>query len=254
MRTIQNVPYLPDGNPLHLADLYLPEEPGFATFCFFHGGGMTHGSKDVMRLAGTYLASRGFGVVSADYRLLPEVAWPAFLEDAAAAVAWTRSHIAEYGGSGKLYVGGNSAGAYLSMMLQFDRRWLAPYGIDPAEIAGYVHAAGQPTAHFAVLEARGIGKRRVIVDETAPLFYVGCAACYSPMLIVISENDMKNRLEQTELLRSTLRHFEVPEENVSYRLMPGKHCSYVRAVDETGESVFGKLAEEFFLQTGTEEA
>ncbi len=248
MRTILNVPYLEDGNPMHRADLYLPDEPGFATFLFFHGGGMTGGTKDVGVFAGEYLAKRGWGVVSADYRLMPEVEWPAFLEDAAAAVAWTKSHIAEYGGSGKLYVGGNSAGAYMSMMLQFDRRWLAPYGIDPTEIAGYVHAAGQPTAHFAVLESRGIDKRRVIVDETAPLYYVGCAESYSPMLIIISENDMKNRLEQTELLRSTLRHFEVPEEDVFYRLAPGKHCRYVRAVEENGGSVFGKRVEEFFLQ------
>ena len=54
---------------------------------------------------------------------------------------------------------------------------------------------------------------------------------------------------QTELLRSTLRHFEVPEENVSYQLMPGKHCVYVRALEENGDSVFGKLAEEFFRKT-----
>ena len=248
MRTYKNVPYLDDGSPMHLADLYLPDEPGFATFLFFHGGGMTKGTKDVGVFAGEYLAARGYGVVSADYRLMPEVQWPAFLGDAAAAVAWTKSHIAEYGGSGKLYVGGNSAGAYMSMMLQFDRRWFAPYGIDPAEIAGYIHAAGQPTAHFAVLDSRGIDPRRVIVDETAPLYYVGCAERYSPMLIVISENDMKNRLEQTELLRSTLRHFEVPEEDVFYRLVPGKHCAYVRAVEENGESVFGKLVEEFLLQ------
>ncbi len=249
MRTILNVPYLEDGNPMHLADLYLPDEPGFATFLFFHGGGMTGGSKDVGAFAGEYLAKRGWGVVSADYRLMPEVEWPAFLEDAAAAVAWTKSHIAEYGGSGKLYVGGNSAGAYMSMMLQFDRRWLAPHGIVPTDIAGYVHAAGQPTAHFAVLESRGIDKRRVIVDETAPLYYVGCDESYSPMLLVISENDMRNRLEQTELLRSTLLHFGVPEEDVCYRIMPGKHCRYVREIDENGDSVFGKLAEEFFRKT-----
>lgn len=254
MRTLKDISYLPDGNPLHRLDLYLPEKPGFSTFCYFHGGGLTHGTKDVGQIMGKYLAEHGFGVVSADYRLMPDAAWPDFLLDAAEAVAWTRTHIAEYGGGRKLFVGGSSAGGYLSMMLQFDRRWLAAHGISPTEIAGFLHAAGQPTAHFAVLDARGIDPRRVIVDETSPLYHVGCDKFYSPMLILISEQDIQNRAEQTELLRSTLRHFEVPEKNVSFRLMPGRHCAYIRALEENGDSVFGKLAKEFFLQTERNEA
>lgn len=47
---------------------------------------------------------------------------PEYTEDAAAAVAWAVKHIAEYGGSpSEIYVGGHSAGGYLTLMLCLDK-------------------------------------------------------------------------------------------------------------------------------------
>ena len=65
------------------------------------------------------------------------------------------------------------------MMLCFDERYLKEVGILPTEIAGYIHDAGQPTAHFNVLKELGQDSRRLIVDETAPLYFVGLKEKYA---------------------------------------------------------------------------
>ena len=93
------------------------------------------------------------------------------------------------------------------MMLCFDRRYLDAVGVDPLEISGWVHDAGQPTAHFVVLKNSGFDSKRIIVDETAPLYFIGVEKSHSPMHFIVSDNDMQNRYEQTLLLVSTLKHF-----------------------------------------------
>jgi hypothetical protein len=95
-----------------------------------------------------------------------------------------------------------------------------------------------------VLRERGIDSRRVIVDESAPLFHIGADEAYPPMLVIVSDNDMKNRYEQTMLVMSTLKHFGL-DENVKLQLMRSSHCAYVGKVDENGTSIFGKLVSDF---------
>ena len=69
----------------------------------------------------------------ADYRLYPQVRYPAFLQDGAQAVAWAVNHSAEYGADPKqLYVMGHSSGAYNAAMLALDGRWLKAVGLAPS--------------------------------------------------------------------------------------------------------------------------
>ena len=82
----------------------------------------------------------------------------------------------------KILVGGSSAGGYISMMLCFDNKYLKKHGINPSDITGYIHDSGQPTSHFTVLNHSGTDPRRVIVEERAPLYFVGLEKSYSPML------------------------------------------------------------------------
>ena len=127
-------------------DVYRPRNAdGHApVVVFLYGGGWDSGRKADYAFAGAALARQGFVTVIPDYRLYPEVRWPAFLEDSAAAVAWTRAHAAELGGDpGRLFLMGHSAGAYNAVMLAVDRRWLAPHGVDPRrDIRGVVGLAG----------------------------------------------------------------------------------------------------------------
>ena len=249
MKEIKNVFYAGNNDARQTLDIYLPEAESFKIFIYFHGGGLKGGSKNGYggKFA-EYLTAHGICVVSAEYRMYPEARYPDFIEDAASAVAWVKNNIGSYGKSLGIYVGGSSAGGYLSMMLCFDPRYLGAHGILPADIAGYVHDAGQPTAHFNVLAERGLDSRRVIVDETAPLYFVGLAESYSPMLVIYSDNDMVNRPQQTEVLLTTLRHFGYDQSKISVILKNGKHCAYVGRIDESGESEFAKMIAPFILE------
>src|SRR5690606_26802966 len=73
---------------------YPTDKKGFTTIVWFHGGGITGGEKHIPEK----LKNQGIAVVTVNYRLNPKVNCPAYIEDAAAAVAWTFNHITEFGG------------------------------------------------------------------------------------------------------------------------------------------------------------
>ena len=244
MKSIQDIVYNGFGQKL---DLNLPDGETKAVFVYFHGGGLEAGSKKADAAYHKYLTERGIAVADVNYRMYPEAKFPEFISDAADAVKWVKDHLPEYGIPEKIFVGGSSAGGYLSMMLCFDEKYLSERGIAPNSLAGYVHDAGQPTTHFNVLRERGVDTRRVIVDEAAPLYHIGKNgnAC-TDMLFIVSDNDMQNRYEQTMLTLSTLKHFGYPDEKIDLIVMNGKHCAYSLRVDEDGESAFGKIVYPFF--------
>jgi len=240
MRKFVDIPYAGNDHPMQMLDLYLPNTDEFPVFVYFHGGGLENGSRRDGRVMDDYLLTHGVAVAEVEYRMYPTARYPDFVEDAAAAVAWVCRHIGEYGRCRGVYVGGSSAGGYLSMMLCFDNRWLAPYGLAPTDLAGFVHDAGQPTTHFNVLRERGEDARRVIVDDAAPLYHIGKVTDLPPMLFIVSDNDMKGRYEQTQLVRATMQHFECDMSRVHYCEMHGTHCAYVHKTDENGDSILGK--------------
>jgi len=244
MKSIQNICYAPDTGLC--LDIHLPECDTFPVLVYLHGGGLESGHKAEFDDFFACVTARGIAVVSADYRLYPAAKYPDFLCDAAQAVAWTLQHMPEYGRITATYVSGSSAGGYLTQMLCFDKRWLGAHGIVPTDITAFIHDAGQPTCHFNVLRERGIDSRRVMVDDSCALYHVGEDEHYPPMLIIVSDNDMENRYEQTMLLVSTLKHFGHTE-NIRLQVMHGTHCSYIWETDAQGDNVLGKLCAQYIL-------
>jgi acetyl esterase/lipase len=121
-------------------DLYRPETPrpdGKAVI-FFYGGSWDSGTKDDYLFVGQALASRGVATVVADYRLYPEVRFPAFLDDAAQATRWAADNV----GLEKLHLMGHSAGAHIALMLAVDTPHLANAGVDRTKMAGVIGLAG----------------------------------------------------------------------------------------------------------------
>ena len=243
MRVFKDIPYDVRTDEQRL-DLYLPESNEFSVFVYFHGGGIEVGDKYDDKMFSRFLTDRGVAFATANYQMYPNAKYPDFINDAASAVSWVMNNISSYGKCKGVFVGGSSAGAYLSMMLCFDKRYLGTFGFDPLEISGWLHDAGQPTTHFNVLKERGIDSRRVIVDEASPLYHVGEALSYSPMTFIVSDNDMAVRYEQIMLMISTLKSFGV-EDTVKLKTMNGTHCKYVYKLDERGEPVFGNIILDF---------
>lgn len=134
-------------DPRQQLDIYLPL-PGAATgarplVVFFYGGSWSSGERASYRFVGEALASRGVVALVADYRLSPQVRYPAFLQDSAAAVRWAWEHAVELGADPqRIYLMGHSAGAYNAAMLALDPRWLGQVGLRPQHLAGWIGIAG----------------------------------------------------------------------------------------------------------------
>jgi acetyl esterase/lipase len=179
-------------------DVYYPTEAkDFATIVWFHGGGLTSGNRFVPG----QLKEQGVAVVAVNYRLSPRVKSPAYVEDAAAAVAWVFQNIGRYGGSDKrIFVSGHSAGGYLTSMIGLDKRWLAAYDIDANRIAGLIPFSGHTITHFTVRAERGIDGKQPLIDEMAPLFHVRANA--PPLLLITGGRDieMLGRYEENAYL------------------------------------------------------
>ncbi len=143
----------PDPAPeKHRLNLFLPDgaaEP-WPTVIFVHGGGWTEGDKDltvgyrdVYNNIGRFFAARGIGAAVVNYGLLPEVDWPAQIEDVARAVAFVHERIGRYGGDpGALFLMGHSAGAQLAARVALDTAALAPFGVPEEAICGVISVSG----------------------------------------------------------------------------------------------------------------
>jgi acetyl esterase/lipase len=110
---------------------------------FWYGGSWIEGSKADYRFVGTALAKQGFVVIIPDYRLYPQVTFPAFEEDGARAIAWAEQHAAQYGGDPThLVLMGHSAGGHTAAFLAFNHAFLTRFGADCRDIVGLVGLSG----------------------------------------------------------------------------------------------------------------
>jgi acetyl esterase/lipase len=114
----------PQGNDLQ-ADVHLP--PGDTVrpvIVFIHGGALMMGDRKLTPRPGSLLDAllkADYVVVSIDYRLAPKVKLPTILEDVRAACTWVRERGPELFriDPDNLFVIGQSAGAYLTLMTGF---------------------------------------------------------------------------------------------------------------------------------------
>lgn len=190
-------------------DVYYPTTvKNFATVVWFHGGGLKAGKRSVPE----QLKEQGVAVVAVNYRLHPKVKAPAYIEDAAASVAWTIRNIGKYGGSSKrVFVSGHSAGGYLTSMVGLDKRWLAVHEVDADSLAGLIPFSGHTITHFTVRAERGIGGKQPVIDDMAPLFHVRKDA--PPLLLITGDRELEmlGRYEENAYLWRMMQVIEHPD-------------------------------------------
>lgn len=216
----RDVPY--GEGPRRTLDLYVPAaaRAGTPLIVFFYGGRWDSGTKDWYRFVGQAFAARGYATAVPDYRVYPEVRYPAFVEDAAAAVAWVGAQRQKRGlGDGPIYLVGHSAGAHIAAMLALDARWLAAAGVDRCRtIAGAVGLAGPydflPLTDPVVREVFGPGPAGA---DTQPINDVTGQA--PPLLLIAGSAD------ETVLPRNTTRlaaRIRATGGTVEERILEGK--------------------------------
>lgn len=165
-------------DPRQALDVYAPRKrrPDTPIVVFFYGGSWDSGRRSDYRFLGASMASQGFVTIIPDYRIYPQVRWPAFLEDSALAARWARDHGAAYGGDpGRLVLMGHSAGAYNAAMLALDGRWLGKVGMAPdRDVRAMVGLAGPydflPLTSGELKQIFGPERQR---PDTQPINHVG---------------------------------------------------------------------------------
>lgn len=125
----KNIPY--DQGERHTLDVYVPQNPdeSMPVVVFIYGGAWKFGSKNDYPFVGHAFAAKGFVTVIPDYRLVPEVQYPGFLQDNADALKWVQDNVARFGGDPeRVFLVGHSAGAYNSVVLGMDGSFLRDAG------------------------------------------------------------------------------------------------------------------------------
>jgi len=217
-------------------DLYIPaNHPQFTCVVWLHGGGLTEGGKGewfTPAIAKSFAAA-GVGFMTVDYRLSPKVTYPAYIEDAAAAFAWAHAHLAEYGGDPqKVFLGGHSAGAYLTAMVGLDPRYLERYDLKPDAIAGLIPVSGQMMTHFTIRKERGLDEKRIIADEAAPIYHIRKDT--PPMLILMGDHDWPARDEENRYFAAAMK--VAGNSRVTYRQIADRtHDTIARRLAQVGD-------------------
>ncbi len=108
-------------------DIYTPNKPRSdqAVLVFIHGGSWSDGNKNMYKFIGEAFATQGFTTVISNYRMHPQVQYPEFVNDTAAAIAFTANRFS----GAPLFVLGHSAGAYNAMMVTVDPKYLEAQGM-----------------------------------------------------------------------------------------------------------------------------
>ena len=131
--------------PRQRLDVYAPPNATGAepVAVFFYGGSWDSGRRADYAWAGRALAAQGFLTLVPDYRIYPEVVFPDFLADGAAAVRWAVDNAGALGGDPKrIVLIGHSAGAYNAAMLALDPRYLKAAGVDPKVVRAFAGLSG----------------------------------------------------------------------------------------------------------------
>ncbi len=127
-------------------DIYVPKtnnQKPMPVVLFIYGGSWDSGDKKDYLFVAEAFTSKGYLTVIPDYRVFPEVKFPTFIDDAALACKWVKSHIAEYGGdANNIFIVGHSAGAQIGLMLDLNTEYLARVNLKPDAFKGYIGLAG----------------------------------------------------------------------------------------------------------------
>lgn len=216
-RVARDLTYGGDGR--QKMDLYAPTDRAapLATLVFFYGGGWDSGTRAHYGWAAQALAAQGFLVALPDYRIVPQVRFPAFIEDAAAATAHVGRIAAEHGGDpARLGVLGHSAGAHLAMMITLDRRYMA--AVDAPDLIRAAAGLAGPYEFLPFDVPASINAFSRAPDPTLTQPVTFARADAPPIWLGHGTADEVVHAEDTEILRDRLRALGAP---VEAKLYPG---------------------------------
>jgi acetyl esterase/lipase len=194
-------------------DVYTPStgDGPWPVVVFFYGGAWNEGDRRDFAFVGRWLAAEGYVVTVPDYGIIPEIEYPVFLEDCAAAVRWTLANASRYSGdASRLAVMGHSSGAYNAVMLALE----PAYGV-ARDIRAVVGLSGPYDFHpFDVPISIRTFSAADDPRATQPVNLATSAA--PPMLLASGDDDTVVGPHNTVELARALRAHGVPVEELHY--------------------------------------
>jgi acetyl esterase/lipase len=197
------------------------------------GAWMVGGKRQQAYPLMSHLAELGWVCVAINYRLSPRSTWPDHIIDVKQALAWTKQHIAEYGGDPDwIAITGGSAGGHLSALAaltpndpQFQpgfedadtsvRAAVPFYGVYDFTRSDAIHPLMVPTLAKYVFKLRRAETAEAF-RRASPITYVSADA--PPFFVLHGRNDSLIPVEQARAFTARLR--EVSRQPVAYAEMP----------------------------------
>ena len=189
-------------------DIYEPliEENKEIIIMFIYGGSWRSGERSNYRFIAQPFVSQGYTTIVPDYRLYPEVQFPAFVDDIAKAIVWTHRRYKKKDNPRKIILVGHSAGAHIAALLALDNRYLERAGASTEIIGGWVSLAG-PHA-FNPLETKStepiFNNFANDIEQIMPTTFARSDA--PPGLLLHGKNDTVLYAKNSALLASTIKN------------------------------------------------
>lgn len=209
-RVVEGASYGPEAR--QKLDLYAPGTPvrNAPVVQFIYGGSWDSGERASYAFVGQALAARGIVTAVVDTRLVPEVRFPAFVEDSAAATVWLKKNVAAHGGDpGRIFVMGHSSGAYNAAMVAVTPLFTRQAGLQGRVYAGLIGLAGP--YDFLPLDVRATKEAFGSYPDLPRTQPVIVATRSSPPAFLATGADDRTVLPRhTEALARRLRQLGVP--------------------------------------------
>jgi acetyl esterase/lipase len=187
---VADMPY--GDHPRQRLDLYLPESTGEPAplLVWFYGGAWDSGDKGNYAFVARRFTDMGYAVAIPDYRLVPEVRFPAFVEDAAVALARLVVYAEENPAllrPDSVLLAGHSAGAYIAVQVVADPAYLAAEQLSSKRVAGIIGLSGPYDFHPYVVKASQAAFGDAPASASQPV--AQNLAHMPPLLLITGDSD-----------------------------------------------------------------
>ncbi|MGC4190791.1 MAG: alpha/beta hydrolase [Thermomicrobiales bacterium] len=260
---VTDVPYVANGTPQQMLDIYLPKTANAAgtpvattagtlvpVVVWIHGGGWVGGGKRVVGVP--YLLDDGYAIVSIDYRLLQDAMFPAQIVDANAALSWVWNHAAEYGfDRTRIVVGGGSAGGRSASLAGASANdHVAEFVADPdVKIAAVIDFFGGTEGEAAFeknARRKALIESKLTQEQIDAMLQMIDVRTYvdagdPPTLIVHGDEDTVVPVKEGQELAAAMQAAGVP---VTFEMMQGRGHGMIHYQDEAVQTIVRSFLED----------
>ncbi len=254
-----DVPYARHGDPRQVLDVYLPNGVNgpHPTLLVVHGGGFFGGQKLDLAPFARRLAQRGYAVVLVEYRLAPEHAYPAQVQDALCALGWVyaNAHAYAFNPDQVVAIGESVGGSLAALLGALDDSQQYVEGCDYAlpkgqRLRGVV--AFYPVTNFALAAYGSFFVRYFgVTTEEAPALWAEASplrwidGSEPPFLVIHGSWDVRVPLSESRNLVEALQAHGVEADLV---VMPQADHNFIAEAPESAASLASVDEVEDFLQ------